>query len=150
MLQPPSPPSPPIMLVGTLENEKAMMKASLRDGTFIIRPSLQGECKLTLCVMHMHQADGKWVQRKHNIAFAKDEEGNKTSYKLMRSDPANDETFPSLKELLISKWDHLKLKRNFLGDKSYDDMFGSRDNSEQEDGQTSEGVLIPFTFIFEE
>ena len=147
MFQPPSPPSE---LVGTLEDEKTMIKAPPCEGTFIIRPSKAGGRKLTLCIMNKHQGDGKWVQRKHNIEFTEDGEGNKTSYKLKRSDRTNDETFPSLEELLISKWDHLKLKRNFLGGKSYTDMFGSGDNSEQEDGQTSEGVLIPVTFIFEE
>ena len=143
-------------LVGTLEDEKAMIKAPPCEGTFIIRPSLSGGRKLTLCIMNKHQGDGKWVQRKHTIAFTEDGEGNKASYKLMRSDKKNDETFPSLKELLISKWDHLNLKRNFLGNKSFNDMFGSGDvvedhgNSEQEDGQTSEGVFNHFLFKFEQ
>ena len=133
--------------VGTTEDEERMKKASPCKGTFLVRPS-QGD-RYTMCIMNKNSA-GKLVLRKHQIQTAPGKNGEK-SYSLVNrtrgpdksADAGGEETFPSLEELVRCKWELFELQRNFLGNRSFSDLFGDGDAERNREHETakSEEVL---------
>ena len=117
------------VLLGTIEDEERMKKAFretkntlLNAGTFLLRPS-DGGGGYTLCIMNKNKG-GKWVARKHHIQKGVNGDVSYSFVKGKGKKPDKEETYPSLDAFIRCKWHYFQLERNFLGDKSFDDMFG--------------------------
>ena len=131
--------------VGTIEDEERMKKSPPSAGTFLVRPSEGGG--LTVCVLNKNKV-GKLVVRKHHIRTAVGDDNNDISYSLVnkKSDEsviASEEAFPSLEAFIRCKWRHFSLQRNFLGDKSFDDMFGGGQGGQHRGIRKQQEVAMP-------
>ena len=126
-------------LVGTKEDEERMKEAfkdpqaKKTSGTFLIRPSEREEGIHTLCIMN--KKDDTWKERKYQIQTTVGKDGSK-AYSLKKpgggnGSVASEETFPSLEAFIQGKWRQFGLQRNYLGDKSYEDMFGKREDEQE-------------------